>query len=402
MSKPARKRARQFARAFGADGLCRDGATARAAVCPCVPRDAARSASGTASERGASEASATISREEETMPEPDAEIAPRPETVPEFAALSDDALLGLLATEGDALPRAAVDEVVRRADRMVGPLTAICEDARAWEDTEGAPFWRQVHGALILGAIGGERALPGLLAALRNACEHEVDWVELELPAMLGRIGRPAIAGLLAVARDRDEEYYARVLAFECLAGIAARNEAERSALLDTIRALVEREKDEDVRGLAALELLHFARPTDLAFFLAEAKRQERMGGGPAADLTVSVVRASYAIGPDLESYERDWLEFYDEDAIAERRARFAEEDRALASGDSDGGGADDGDAPREGGGLTLDELEERDALVSPSSEPVAEPVVPRSKVGRNEPCPCGSGAKFKRCCGAT
>jgi uncharacterized protein YecA (UPF0149 family) len=24
-----------------------------------------------------------------------------------------------------------------------------------------------------------------------------------------------------------------------------------------------------------------------------------------------------------------------------------------------------------------------------------------RFKVGRNEPCPCGSGKKFKKCCGA-
>ena len=23
------------------------------------------------------------------------------------------------------------------------------------------------------------------------------------------------------------------------------------------------------------------------------------------------------------------------------------------------------------------------------------------ARVGRNEPCPCGSGAKYKRCCGA-
>ncbi|MGA1315702.1 MAG: SEC-C metal-binding domain-containing protein [Rubrivivax sp.] len=24
-----------------------------------------------------------------------------------------------------------------------------------------------------------------------------------------------------------------------------------------------------------------------------------------------------------------------------------------------------------------------------------------QTKVGRNEPCPCGSGKKFKKCCGA-
>ena len=27
-------------------------------------------------------------------------------------------------------------------------------------------------------------------------------------------------------------------------------------------------------------------------------------------------------------------------------------------------------------------------------------PVVSGQKVGRNEPCPCGSGKKYKKCCG--
>nr|WP_321465801.1 YchJ family metal-binding protein [uncultured Desulfobulbus sp.] len=30
-----------------------------------------------------------------------------------------------------------------------------------------------------------------------------------------------------------------------------------------------------------------------------------------------------------------------------------------------------------------------------------AEPAVKRKKVGRNDPCPCGSGKKFKKCCGS-
>jgi uncharacterized protein YecA (UPF0149 family) len=28
-------------------------------------------------------------------------------------------------------------------------------------------------------------------------------------------------------------------------------------------------------------------------------------------------------------------------------------------------------------------------------------PVAPTTKVGRNDPCPCGSGTKFKKCCGS-
>ena len=30
---------------------------------------------------------------------------------------------------------------------------------------------------------------------------------------------------------------------------------------------------------------------------------------------------------------------------------------------------------------------------------PKALPVYPRNKIGRNKPCPCGSGLKFKKCC---
>jgi hypothetical protein len=31
-----------------------------------------------------------------------------------------------------------------------------------------------------------------------------------------------------------------------------------------------------------------------------------------------------------------------------------------------------------------------------------ANPPVRSQKIGRNEPCPCGSGRKYKKCCGAT
>jgi hypothetical protein len=43
----------------------------------------------------------------------------------------------------------------------------------------------------------------------------------------------------------------------------------------------------------------------------------------------------------------------------------------------------------------------ELDAIYGPSGEPlIDEPVVAAVKVGRNDPCPCGSGKKYKKCCG--
>jgi len=35
-------------------------------------------------------------------------------------------------------------------------------------------------------------------------------------------------------------------------------------------------------------------------------------------------------------------------------------------------------------------------------SSTTKQPIITGDKVGRNDPCPCGSGKKYKKCCGAT
>ncbi len=37
--------------------------------------------------------------------------------------------------------------------------------------------------------------------------------------------------------------------------------------------------------------------------------------------------------------------------------------------------------------------------LTNKQAKEVAEPVKPASTIGRNDPCPCGSGKKYKFCC---
>jgi hypothetical protein len=45
------------------------------------------------------------------------------------------------------------------------------------------------------------------------------------------------------------------------------------------------------------------------------------------------------------------------------------------------------------------DELHRRELRLR-SPAPLQPPAVPSARVGRNDPCPCGSGAKYKRCHG--
>ena len=55
-----------------------------------------------------------------------------------------------------------------------------------------------------------------------------------------------------------------------------------------------------------------------------------------------------------------------------------------------------------------LYELEEWDALLTPErrkelyrEQKQSGTIVKDKKIGRNDPCPCGSGKKYKKCCGA-
>jgi hypothetical protein len=50
------------------------------------------------------------------------------------------------------------------------------------------------------------------------------------------------------------------------------------------------------------------------------------------------------------------------------------------------------------GAGLPLSEMSNLAAMVRGTSAPTP---ATKQKVGRNEQCPCGSGRKFKKCCGA-
>jgi preprotein translocase subunit SecA len=46
-------------------------------------------------------------------------------------------------------------------------------------------------------------------------------------------------------------------------------------------------------------------------------------------------------------------------------------------------------------------QAQQGEQITNSSEEPVVQTIVNDSpKVGRNDPCPCGSGKKYKQCCG--
>ncbi|MBF8275011.1 MAG: motif domain protein [Candidatus Brocadiaceae bacterium] len=81
--------------------------------------------------------------------------------------------------------------------------------------------------------------------------------------------------------------------------------------------------------------------------------------------------------------YTQNWLSFYDQEQIRQRQERWEKEQDAYPKLNK----------------RTYEETEVEEA-VEKDVEEVLEPIVNNMpKVGRNEPCPCGSGKKYKKCC---
>jgi hypothetical protein len=127
------------------------------------------------------------------------------------------------------------------------------------------------------------------------------------------------------------------------------------------------KDTDLDLRVMLGATLLSFPRAKDRRALenLAELQSDDVRWFGRE-----DIIRA-YSAGaepPDWNRFQKPW-EFYEPEAMEQRQKAWAEADAELDSADDLGDG--------------LDEPYVR-----------AEP-----KVGRNDPCPCGSGKKYKKCC---
>ncbi len=49
--------------------------------------------------------------------------------------------------------------------------------------------------------------------------------------------------------------------------------------------------------------------------------------------------------------------------------------------------------------GRSKDEIEAEEKLIKETEK--VKPIIADGEPGRNDPCPCGSGKKYKKCCGA-
>lgn len=293
-----------------------------------------------------------------------------------LASLDPPALLELMRFNEDRVSRAVIDACASRGDEMTAALGTIAESA--WlEHEEPGTWWLRLHAVMILGLIPSEPAgllLVRFMRRMEEADDNDLqDWLSGYWPALFANKPDNVLPALREVCGDRTLDWYIRANAVDAVVAAAERRgrEALDEALDWVARIAADEAEDLELRLSCGHTLLDFPRECHRALIVQLEKRDAGFG----KHFTVEDIEGAYATGKDSPEWRgrgNPWS-FYTPEAIAERQERRARE--GEAAGDDD---LKEGDCP----------FGEAETYVRP-----------KPKVGRNDPCPCGSGKKYKKCC---
>lgn len=291
-----------------------------------------------------------------------------------LAALGPVELIALMVRDEDRVPRNVIDACAAHGERMVAALRLILNDGRPWaDDSTSGEWWLTFHAAMILGLIPDEKAGHLLIDFMRRLDLEKdkdmQDWLAGWWAALFRNKSGNLVQPLRDLCAERSLGWYLRGDAVE--SAIALAELADSGTLAETLSwaaALAADEtEDWDLRLSTGSALLDLA-PIDHRHLLENLAARQN---SPGAWFSMQEVEDAYASDGREAQWHRmnDPWEFYRPGHIARRRDRWEAEQRVEDQTDA-----------------------YADSYVAPF-------VRDTPKVGRNDPCPCGSGKKYKKCC---
>jgi hypothetical protein len=235
----------------------------------------------------------------------------------------------------------------------VDPLISLASDVALNQgDPDSAEVLAPVHAWRALGQFRAEAAIAPLLTLLTTIEGDEA--ADEELPIVLGMIGPAALKPLAAFLADQSQPRSAAISATAAVKEIAERHPACRAESIDILTRVLEPESGTHptTSGCAVSALLDLRAVESIDAMRAAFDRK-------AIDLSIA---------GDLEDLEIE---------LGLRKSRTTPRPHYVTL---------------PGFGPSAWETAARVQPTSPS-------VLSREKVGRNDPCPCGSGKKYKKCC---
>jgi len=235
-------------------------------------------------------------------------------------------------------------------------------------------IWAPVHAWRALGQLRASGAVEPLLTLFHRIDEEQDDWVATDLPAALGQIGGAAAGPVANFLADTAHGEWARIAAAETLGFIGGAHPEWRAECVARLQDQLEKFEGQPETLNAFLILpLHNLRAVEAMPLIERAFASGRVDESVIGD--VEDVQIHFGLKAGREHPRKP-------NAFTEMSRRIAAMEEEI------------GAYEREFAELRL--LDD-----GRMSEPPPQPYLAPPKTGRNDPCPCGSGKKHKKCCGA-
>jgi hypothetical protein len=217
--------------------------------------------------------------------------------------------------------------------------------------TGGEEMWAPVHAWRTLGQLKALSAAQPLLELLSRLDDDFDDWIAEEIPMVMEMLGPESLATIQEYTLTNDDGIYANISALDSIVTIAKKYPEVKSECIDfLVNQLKDHaEQDNSYNGFLILYLTEL-KAIDSIDIIAEAFHIDTV------DLTVM---------GDFEDVEIA-LELKTERTTPPPKLGF---------------------------------FDHNDEGYFAPVEKVTQVVRSSPKIGRNDPCPCGSGKKYKKCC---
>lgn len=323
-----------------------------------------------------------------------------------YAEMTTAELIELLFKEEDRVTLEHIQEIAARGDEAKPRLLEILNNEDYWYEGQRAEYWIELHTVTILSLMRDPSVLPNLLSLVMDSYFSEQHWITSRWPELLSEFGESAAEPLMNFVRElkgayRDNFDYsmARSQVAKALALVGMQHQPVRERITEFFCQTVTDPEESDKSFLAQTVLCPIALDRKAGL---EAVRQmfhrkiiTESAFGKYNDVVRYVSDRRYDLRDDLGD---DFLDFYDPEAIAIRQKRWESKD-AIEFSENDYHRAYSGAAPFP---LPFERLYASKEISVPAGyvESEAGNIIRREKVGRNDPCSCGSGKKYKKCCG--
>jgi len=302
-------------------------------------------------------------------------------------------ILQNLERSASEIPRTALQEAVAHREEITPHLLRILDDVIADPRAAAADqdYMAHVYAMYLLAQFRETRAYP-LLVRLYSIPGETVfdisgDVVTQDLGNILASVCGGDIDGMAALVENNEANQYVRSAALHGLVTLVASDQRTRVEVMDYFASLFRRldRTPSDVWDSLAWCCSDLC-PVELQDDLRRAYEDSLVD---AQVIGWADIEASLEVGKNAAVEKLKRLSYHLIDDAAKAVSWWSGFSGLSRRGKENGSVAISPPAPSRS-----PELPTRSGFQEPIQRP-------QPKVGRNDPCPCGSGKKYKKCCGA-